>query len=232
MRCFYCENLGEGELFDSDFSKNERTHLFKVLRGRAGDKILLIDGKGGIAEAELVTKDCLSVGKIANLPEPQIKLHLFVAPPRKQKMDQMLKQCSEIGVWSINLIETERSVAQPEKESAFNRMRQHLVEGCKQAHNPFLPELRPPVPLEEAIQAASNMNAAYFGSTSGESSQVVCRNDDILNIAWLVGPEGGFTDSEEQLMRTADIKPLSLGRWIMRIETAAITGSHILINSK
>ena len=229
MRCFYCGNLREGELFDSDFSKSERTHLFKVLRGRAGDKILLIDGKGGIAEAELVTKDCISVKKITNLPDPQIKLHLFVAPPRKQKMDQMLKQCSEIGVWSINLIETERSVAQPEKESAFQRMRQHLIEGCKQAHNPFVPELMSPISLEEAINAASKMNAAYFGSTSGESSPLACRNGEILNIAWIVGPEGGFTDCEEQSMRSEGINPLSLGRWIMRIETAAITGSHILI---
>ena len=229
MRCFYCENLREGELNSSDFSKNESTHLFKVLRGKSGDRILLIDGNGTVAEAEICKKETILVDKIKHLPEPKIKLHLFVAPPRKQRMDSLLKQCAEIGVWSINLIETERGVSQPAKESAFERMRLHLQEGCKQAHNPFIPKLTPPVNLSNAIIAASDMDASYFGSTSGKTSKLDSRKDKTINIAWFVGPEGGFTVNEEQQMLDAEIKPLSLGQWTMRIETAAITGSHHLM---
>ncbi len=231
MRCFYCENLREGELSPSDFSKNESTHLFKVLRGKTGDRILLINGTGTIAEAEIIGKDSIIVDVIKQLPAPNIKLNLFVAPPRKQKIDSLLKQSAEIGVWSINLIETERGISQPEKGSAFMRMRQHIQEGCKQAHNPFLPKLNPPIALKNAIIAISDMDAAYFGSTSGNTSKIEHNKNKTINIAWLVGPEGGFTDDEEQLMLGAGIKPLSLGQWIMRIETAAITGSHLLAYS-
>ncbi len=229
MRCFFCENLREGELSSSDFSKNESIHLFKVLRGKSGDRILLINGSGSIAKAEIIDKDTIVVDTVTQLLNSTIKLHLFVAPPRKQKMDHLLKQCSEIGVWSVNLIETERGISQPEKESAFMRMRQHLLEGCKQAHNPFMPELHPPVSLKNAIFAISDMNIAYFGSTSGQTSKLDRQDNKTLNIAWFVGPEGGFTGNEEQLMLDADIKPLSLGPWIMRIETAAITGSQFLM---
>ena len=228
MRCFYCENLKEGELSPSDFSKNESQHLFKVLRGKSGDRILLINGTGTIAEAKIKEKNLIITDTVQKLQSPKIKLHLFVAPPRKQKMDHLLKQCAEIGVWSVNLIETERGVSQPEKESAFARMQLHLQEGCKQAHNPFLPKLQPPVSLKNAIIATSNMDAAYFGSTSGKTSPIASQNNESVNIAWIVGPEGGFTDNEEQLMLNSKIKPLSLGQWIMRIETAAITGSHFL----
>ena len=232
MRCFYCDNLREGKLSSSDFSKNESTHLFKVLRGKSGDRILLIDGNGTLAEGEICGKDTILVDKVQLLPEPEIKLHLFVAPPRKQRMDSLLKQCAEIGVWSVNLIETERGVSHPGKDSAFNRMRLHLQEGCKQAHNPFIPKLTPPVNIKDAIISASEMDASYFGSTSGMTSKLDATKNQTVNIAWFVGPEGGFTDNEEDQMIDAGIKPLSLGQWIMRIETAAITGSHHLMMLK
>jgi 16S rRNA (uracil1498-N3)-methyltransferase len=229
MRCFYCENLREGELSASDFSKNETAHLFKVLRGKTGEKILIMNGKGSIANAEILDKHSIKVTNISNIPEPRRKLHLFMAPPRKQKMDHLLKQCAEIGVWSVNLLITERGVSQPEKESAFIRMLNHLKEGCKQAHNPFLPALTPPVNIGTAINKISEMDNAYFGSTKGDSSDIKSITQGEQNIAWFVGPEGGFSEQEEQAMLNAGIKPLSLGAWIMRIETAAIIGSNRLI---
>ena len=230
MRCFYCENLREGELSGSDFSKNESLHLFKVLRGKLGEKILLIDGKGSLASAEIAESNTIKVKTVTQIPSPSIKLHLFVAPPRKQKLDQLLKQCSEIGVWSVTLLDTERGVSHPEKESALLRMKNHLQEGCKQAHNPFLPQLYASIPIKRAIENISKMDVAYFGSTKGKTSEINLSPDKEYNIAWIVGPEGGFSEQEEEFMLAANINPLSLGSWIMRIETAAITGSHHLIN--
>ena len=98
MRCFYCENLKEGGLSPADFSENEKNHLFKVLRGKLGEKIMIINGKGIIADANIIDKESIVVSNITKILPPRIKLHLFVAPPRKQKIDQLLKQCAEIGV--------------------------------------------------------------------------------------------------------------------------------------
>ena len=230
MRCFYFKNLREGELSESDFSKEESRHLFKVLRAKTGDKILLIDGKGKIAEAEIANNRNLIVNRITSPPPPKIKLHLYFAPPRKNKLDQLLKQCSEIGIWKITPIITERGVYQPSKESALERMGFHLLEGCKQAKNPFLPELCKPVSLEDAVKVAASLDQAFFGSTKGESSDIV-KSAKEQDIAWFIGPEGGFTDDESELIESNGIKPLSIGQWVMRIETAAIVGSSLLMSS-
>ena len=80
MRCFYCKNLEEGTVSESDFSKEESRHLFKVLRGRNGEKVLLIDGKGKIAEAEIAEGKNLEIIEISSPPSPRVRLHLFLAP--------------------------------------------------------------------------------------------------------------------------------------------------------
>ena len=101
--------------------KREADHLFKTLRARQGEKIKLIDGRGIIAAAKIGKNKEIIVGSKETEPEPTAKLHLFVAPPRKQKMDSLLKQCAEIGVSNIAPIITERSVSTPEKVSALDR---------------------------------------------------------------------------------------------------------------
>ncbi len=242
MRCFYCENLREGELSGDDFSEKESRHLFKVLRGKTGEKILLLNGKGKIAKAAIGDKNTITVSSISSPSPPPVKLHLFMAPPRKQKIDQLLKQCSEIGIRSVTLLITERGVSQPDRESSFERMRQHLMEGCKQAHNPYLPLLNRPIDLKTAVKEISAMDDAYFGSTKQAVTDhrlLTCTgsadngplSDQRLpkEIAWIVGPEGGFTEEEEELMVKSGVHPLSIGPWVMRIETAAVTGGNLLM---
>lgn len=79
---------------------------------------------------------CIELLETERCPEPEKKLHLFCAVPRKAKFDVLLKQAAELGVWSVRLIECARSVAKPEGSDRWQLL---LQEGCKQSKNPFLP---------------------------------------------------------------------------------------------
>jgi 16S rRNA (uracil1498-N3)-methyltransferase len=236
MRCFYCKNIKYGEIDDDLISAREKKHLFKILRGEVNEKILLINGEGIIATATIKKNNSIVVDNIETVPKPTIKLHLFVAPPRKNQMDQLLKQCSEIGVWSITPILTERSVSKPIKTSSLERMHTLLIEGCKQAHNPFTPIIKNVIKISNIESEITKCPHSYFGST--KKCGIEARSNNLfdmrnsqttLNIGWIVGPEGGFTNSEEEMLINLGIKPLQFGQWVLRVETAAIIGASNLI---
>lgn len=234
MRCFYCENLQVGVLPENEIPEREKHHFFKVLRGKETSEILLIDGKGSIAKAVIENNKIIRITEANLLPMPEKKIHLFVAPPRKNQMDLLLKQCAEVGVWSITPIITERSISKPEKDSAIERMKILLIEGCKQSHNPFLPKLNPVKKLNDIHKNINSLDYAFFGSTTNclKSEKIQHDRHKQLsgNIAWIVGPEGGFSYQETELLKSQGAQPLQLGNWIMRIETAAISGSVWLAN--
>lgn len=235
MRCFFCDEIEVGELPDSALSKREREHLFKVLRGRVGERVILIDGRGGVAEAEIIENRGIRVDSISRRTEPSVRVHLFVAPPRKQIMDGLLRQCSEVGVWSVIPVLTERGVSIPKGDSALERMRLRLIEGCKQSNNPFVPTITPAISFATALAAASETcDVLYFGSVDKPAcptqSTPSGKQSDGIDVAWFVGPEGGYSESELDALREIGAIPLNLGEWILRVETAAIVGAARLIS--
>lgn len=231
MRCFYCAKIGgEGDFVTLE--ECEKKHLFTILRANEGNEIELIDGKGCLAVAHVEKDKRITILRKKQFEKPQVKIHLFTAPPRRQKMEQLLKQCAEVGVWSITPISTERAVSKPEKHSIFERWNLLLIEGCKQAHNPFSPNLNSLISLEKAVARVSMEKIqAFFGSTDNSiknADSMKLENDG--ETAWFVGPEGGFSEFEKNLMLKSNFIPLKIGPWTMRVETAAIAGASLLIN--
>lgn len=224
MRTFFCESISDiDDIVVLD--KRDEKHLFRTLRAKCGETIELIDGKGTSALSIINDDKTLTITEVTVTPEPQIKIHLFVAPPKKAQMDQMLKQCAEIGIWSITPMITSRSVSTPEKANTLERWNTLLLEGCKQAKNPFVPSITRPVIFERAIEQAKGLSC-FFGATDGES--ITQGESDCTELAWFVGPEGGFTAEEQQLMVDCGFNKLAIGRCVMRVETAAITGASLL----
>lgn len=227
MHCFFCEQIvGSGH--PAEIRDDDRKHLFKTLRAKPGDRVELIDGKGTLATAVVNSDRSLLIIESNQVKAPERRVHLFTSPPRKQKMDTLLKQCAEVGIWSIIPFYTGRTVSKPEKQSVLDHWKVLLTEGCKQAKNPFLPEVMMPVPFEFAVQKAMELNfSCLFGSPrAGMSGHTEI--PETGDVAWFVGPEGGFTDIEEDFMLENDFKPFRIGRWVMRVETAAICGAAIL----
>lgn len=254
MRCFYCSTLLNERI---ELSEQEERHIFSVNRLRPEEKLLFIDGEGLVAKAELLKNKTFKILNITRESEPGIKLHLFVAPPRKQQMDQIIEQSSEVGIWSITPIMTERGVSTPDKSNDNPRWKVKIIESCKQSHNPYFPKINQILSFDEALKRVKELNfTSFFGSTEDSPnielgtfmpklegfSPLKPKNTAEVesgpparcherNIAWLVGPEGGFSAYEIELMKTNNVASLKLGTAIMRVETAAIVGSAYLLNS-
>jgi 16S rRNA (uracil1498-N3)-methyltransferase len=224
MHNFYIDKLG---VIDDEvlLPAGEKKHLFKTLRAAKGDIIGLLDGQGAYAEAEITEDKKIIIRSVKHYPEPEIKIHLFVAVPKRAKMDQLLRQCTEAGVWAVHPVISRYSVAAPDKIS--ERWHVLLQEACKQAANMFVPKIYPPCTLTKALDEikVANMSAFYGAVRPGDKK--LLRNLNPVT-AWLVGPEGGFSDEEEQEMLSSGVAPLNIGPYIMRVETAAVCGVSLL----
>lgn len=204
--------------------KEESAHLFRTLRADPGEKCRLMDGAGHFALAEVQPGKMVKIQHLENAELPTAPLlHMYIAPPRRQKMDQILRQAAELGVWRIVPMTTERSVALPDSDSINGRWKEVLFEACKQSGNPFLPQVAEPLKFADALtDSAINCKVRFFGSVQDRKSDNTILKPDAA--AWFVGPEGGFSENEEKQMLDHGIQPLHFGSWTLRVETAAVCG--------
>lgn len=222
MRTIFHTHIGTpGEHFQPE--AREAEHLFKVFRARPGDRVLVMDGRGNRAEAEVVDKKQLVFREALPEIRQEIELDLYCAIPKKAKLDSLLPQLPGLGVRSLHPLLLEHSVATGENPDRWELL---LREGCKQSGNPRLPRLYPPVSLEAALEEVRRSGAVlYFGSVTPADPGSEAPGPQR---AWFVGPEGGFTQEEEQQLLDAGGRPLKLGSWIMRLESAAVAGLAVL----
>lgn len=227
MRRFRCDALAELRPGDAvPLDRDELSHLFKILRARPGDVVGLLDGKGGTGLAEVGAGRELVLLERGTARPPERRVHLFFAAPRKQKLDQLLKQSVELGAWRLVPMLCSRSVALPDERSVQGRWTDLLFEACKQSGDPFVPALTNPVPFEAAVaMAAKECDALAYGSVGATGSPFETLPADI---AFFVGPEGGFDDCELSLLEKAGARPMKIGSWTLRAETAAIAGLAVL----
>lgn len=197
--------------------KDEHNHLFKILRGRAGETVLLLDGNGKKMTAEIQNDKSLKVLSVENCSELPQKIYVFMAPPRKQKLDVLLKQCCELGVAGIVIMQCDFSVANPDN---VNRWHELLQEGCKQSNNPFVPEIIGPVKFKQALELVkARQMLGTFGAIR-ESEGDKEKLSGVEKLAFFVGPEGGFSPSEIEMIESEKFVGISLGPYILRLETA------------
>lgn len=224
MHRIFCDMIpDEGSVFTPP--EREAEHLFKVFRARPGDAVELLDGHGKRADAEVMPGKMVAVHRVHVCPEPEEKLHLCCALPRRQKFDALLKQAAELGAWSIRPMNCTRSVAEGNPRERWELL---LQEACKQSGNPFLPEIHREAAVAATLEALKNENIdIYYGSV-----EIVDLNPENLphdrEKAVLIGPEGGFTDAEIEEIENAGGKPLNLGPHILRLETAAVAALAVL----
>ena len=227
MHAFRFDDLsltGPGSSFHLD--PREEAHLFRILRARPGEKVAVLDGHGAIGTAVVETDRLLRLESKLAVPPPARRLHLYFAPPKKQKLDVLLKQAVELGVYGLVPVLCERSVVQPGEASVAGRWMDLLFEACKQSGNPFLPAVSNPLPFATALaHARETCDVLVVGSNrTGVFPELGVSSD----VAFFVGPEGGFTDAETEAMFAAGAVPLRIGTWTLRVETAAAAGLGVL----
>lgn len=221
----------------------EAHHCLDVMRCREGDRVVVFDGAGAEAEAEIVETAKGAVKLTARLlgatPRPLAAITLGQAVPKGKNMDLIVQKATELGVSRLVPLLSERTVVQLDGED-LERKRQKwqrvAIEACKQCGQNWIPEVAPPTKVETfarqvrdplrlvaAIGPASRPLKAIL-SAFGEDPGGVRPSAATV----MIGPEGDFTPAEIATALSHGFAPLSLGSIILRSETAALYALSIL----
>ncbi|NBV76942.1 16S rRNA (uracil(1498)-N(3))-methyltransferase [bacterium] len=189
--------------------------ISRVLRMKVGERVALCDGRGTDAVSEIIAMDkkSVSVRVLERIPTwvPQKKVHVFLAPIRKERFEWALEKCTELGVARVTPLITERSERGIVKRERAEVIMKEAAEQCGRGDVPIFGE---PVELE-------TLSGEYFvldmgGVVLEQSAQ---KNKEIR---LLIGPEGGWTEAEREFFKSKNWQSFSLGPTTLRAETAAV----------
>lgn len=211
-------------------------YLAKVLRLKRGDNVELFDGKGKVGGAiiEKIVKASASLRiQSVNVFQPRCKQRIVIAASmaKAQRFEQIIEMCSQLGIDRIVPVIFARTVKQADSEAAAKRFESIAIESAKQCGRNFLPIIDKPLNFEETVE---NLHRDYpnariiFGSLTNNAASVINFKFELEDIVAFIGPEGGLTDDEENLLKKINAEPVRLTDTILRIETAAITIASIL----
>lgn len=206
----------------------EARHLAQVLRLGTGAEVQLLDGQGRKAACRVVrvTKQQveLEVLEERHIPRPRAQAVIALAWSKAARRDFFLEKSVELGATGIWLWQAERSQGQLPADPKGSWQGQ-MISGSKQSGNPWLPDLRIiPGGVRGVAAAAATADQRFLPWEEQEGVPLL--TPEMVGqpgvSVYVIGPEGGFADSEVQLLREAGFTPVSLGRRVLRCETAAM----------
>ena len=221
----------------------EQSHqISRVLRLRAGQKVIVLDNLG--SEYLVILREVspeLTLGEVQSKSvckaEPRYKIALYVSLSQREKFEWVLQKCTEVGVSSFVPAISKRSLVQNKKNAAkkLERWQRIIREAAEQCGRGRIPNLSSPIDFKTAIEETNSRNGLgliLWEAEEDYSLKEYLQEQEITpdrEIALFVGPEGGFDLDEVELARQAGIVPLSLGKRILRMETAALVGAALIL---
>ena len=227
-------------------------HIRNVLRMRPGEEISVGTGEDDNeyrCEIESLEEDrvtCILRFIKSSGVESPADIILFQGLPKADKMEMIIQKCVELGVTEIVPVSCERCIVKLDDKKADAKVKrwQGIAEAAaKQSKRAVIPEITVPLSMKEALKKASGMDikiipyelargmektAEIFGRISGLNTENKAENKSENNterrpqIAVFIGPEGGFTEEEIKLAKECGVEPVSLGKRILRTETAGM----------
>ncbi len=217
---------GDGPVY---LTKEDAHHALKVLRLCEGDRVeILTEGGRWIAGIDTIRDEEVALRKLEPLPstEPALQVTLFQGLPKADKMDLIVQKATELGVARIVPLAMERSVtkiAPADSARKTERWQKIAREAGKQSGRCVIPAIAPPTTIsglfDQAALPAFNIvpwEDAREGSLPGFHTE----HPDAESIGILIGPEGGISAGEMDELAAAGFIPVTLGRRILRTETA------------
>jgi 16S rRNA (uracil1498-N3)-methyltransferase len=229
---------GETVAFPPDVARQ----MALVLRLQAGQKVIALDGLGRAFEVELLSVGREGVhGRIRSRQaaggEPEARITLYLALTGREKFEWMLQKCTEVGAAAFVPVITARSLVQDDRDAAkkLERWGRIVREAAEQSRRGIVPPLHAPLKFEAALQQAQADRLrliAWEGeqAASLRAALAPLRELHAPTIAVLIGPEGGFSESEIDAARRAGWQPVTLGRRILRMETAAVVAAALVLH--
>ena len=221
------------------FAEDQRKQMKNVLRLRPGDAVRVIDGSGSERLVKLSDVGAAARGETVETTqpdtEPRLRLTLLQGMPKGEKLELILQKCTELGAAGFAVMETERSVPRigpdrlPGRLARWNAV---IREAVEQSGRTRLPTVEGMISFRDAIRRAKESEIAFI-AFEGEKERHLISEISLLaqrgSAALMVGPEGGFTETEVADACAEGVMPVSLGQRILRAETAAIAGTALMV---
>lgn len=218
-RLFVRQPLNEGAALQLD--GGQANYLGNVLRLGVGAQLLVFDGVSGEWLARIADagkkRMTLSVDQKTREPETIPDVWLAFAPVKRTQTDWLVEKATELGVARLIPVMTQRTVAERVR---LDRLEIITIEAAEQCGRTRVPQIVEPLPLRKLIDELGPARHLYFADEGGGEPIASTFVEGPALI--LVGPEGGFTEEERQLVRGSGASPISLGPRILRAETAAL----------
>ena len=224
---------------------DEAHHLLHVLRARAGDLVTVFDGQGRHAEARVrplrdrAGRDAAQLdlvgAPVAEQPRPPT-LALLQAVLKGPRMDVVIEKAAELGVTTLVPLATARVVVRTDADSAGERRARWervALSAVKQCGTDWLPEIRPIVPLAQALAALPSDGLSVLGSLRADAPLLgeVLRREAArarVSVTVIIGPEGDLTEDEQAACTAAGVHSVSFGPRVLRGETAALFALSVI----
>lgn len=241
MHVFYIPDIpGKNYTLNDEESR----HCIKTLRLKYGNEILLVDGKGTLYKAIIISdnpKSCLTEisKKIKNYEQRAYYIHLAIAPTKNSdRFEWLVEKAVEIGIDEITPLVCERS---ERKNINIQRLERIAIAAMKQSVKAYKPKINPCISFNNFIKI-SNIQVKLIAYCVDETENLHIQNPDILlnrkminevykkgqSVLCLIGPEGDFSQSEILNAKTQGFLGVTLGNSRLRIETAGLIACHTI----
>lgn len=217
-------------------------HIRNVLRMVPGDKVILSDGRGYdyICRLEKIEPEKIDLSVLEKAPaisELPVKITLFQALPKKDKMELIIQKAVELGAADIVPVQTKRCIAKMDdkKKAAKKVLRwQGIAEAAaKQSGRGYIPTVSEAMSFQKALTMAKEMDMVLVPyelcETMKGSFEAVTKASHCKKVGIFIGPEGGFERGEVETLVENGAVPMSLGKRILRTETAGLTILSVLM---
>lgn len=205
-------------------------HLFRAARLAVGDELRLVDGEGRARRGRVATvgRRSAEIELAETLPgrEPALELAVWSPFAKASRTNWMIEKLTELGAHAVRFYRCRRAPRQPGDE-ALERLRRVAGAAVEQCGRSRLPEVSGPHAWAEVVAAVRAARRAWILDSAGAREPAV--GDGVGAGLVVVGPEGGLIGEERGALEAAGGRGLALGPITLRIETAAVVGTGLLL---
>ena len=235
---FLCPRIEPGAAHITITDRAEIHHLKNVLRVKEGNAVTLCDGKSGestaIVRAITQTAVTLDLADNRQVTIPNRRIILACAIPKKAKFETIIEKCTELGIDEIIPLVTARTEVRVTAERAARKHTRYETvarNAAKQSRRTTIPVIHPVTPFAAALQHARHSDLSIIPclrETHTNLRDILAQSSNIKTVIYFIGPEGDFTDEEIKQARAAKCIPVTLGKTVLKVDTAAIAVCALL----
>lgn len=214
-------------------SSEDEHHVLHVMRMRVGDKIEVVDNSTlYICEIKNISPlEIIIIEQKEEDVEINTKTTLFFALAKGDKIDLVLQKATELGVHRIILFKSKRCVVNFDNkdfEKKVVRYQKIVKEAAEQCHRLIVPSIEGVIELKDIDKYLSEVNFVAYEKEAGSTTNSFNLSKDIKSVSIMIGSEGGFDEDEISFLKEKGFQTVSLGKRILRCETAAIYALSVL----